>query len=581
MNRTFFIKLFLSFFFITLLFTSLFVVFSFPLIEKHYINTLTDELKELAFVIRPQILPLMKENRTDEIDKVVKGLRGDIDKRITIIGPKGTVLGDSDEDPTMMENHSDRHEVVLALKGDFASSIHFSDTLKKNMLYIAVPISDGDSVLGVVRVSVFLSDIDVLIGKLQRRILYIVVGIMLASLLGALLFSHALSMPVREIEKTAQKVADGDFKARVFLKQRDELGRLAGRFNFMAERIDTLFTELTHQKDELLSIISSIDEGIVVLDRDGKIMLMNESFKKIVGARSHSGAYYWEVIRKSEIDEIIKEVEEEKGPAHREIPFDERIFHVGAAYVPSKNEIVLTFHDITDIKTLETVKKEFVTNISHELKTPLTSIKGFLETMGNVSNKKNAHYLNIIKRNTERLISIVGDISHLSELEERSVLPSLEPVNVNGIVLDVISIFETRIKEKGITLVTDLEKKKTAITADPFQLEQMIINLIDNAVKYTNEGEIRVSTKTDKGWFTFTVSDTGIGIPNKDLPRIFERFYRADKSRSRRLGGTGLGLSIVKYIVLLHNGTIDVKSDVKSAAGSGSTFTVKLPVGKK
>ncbi len=577
MNRTFFVKLFVSFFFITLLFTSFFIMLTFPLIKKHYINTLTDELKELAFVIRPQILPLIKESRTDDIDRVVKDLRENIETRITVIDPDGVVLGDSDEEPGTMENHSDRHEIILALKGDIGSSIRFSDTLKKNMLYVAVPISDGGSVLGVVRVSLFLSHIDVLIGELQKRIFYIVMGIVLVSLVGALLFSHALSKPVREIEKTAQKVADGDFKARVFLKQRDELGKLANRFNYMAERIDTLFTELTHQKDELFSIISSIEEGIIVLDRDGKIMLTNESFQTIAGIDSPIGTYFWETMRKPGLDEIVKEAQVKRGSTHREMVFDERVFHVGAAYVTSKDEIVLTFHDITDIKTLEAVKKEFVTNISHELKTPLTAIKGFLETMGKISDKKNAHYFNIIKRNTERLISIVGDISHLSELEERSILPTLERVNINRIILDVISIFETQINEKGITLVTTLENKKTVITADPFQMEQMIINLIDNAVKYTNEGEIKISTKTVDGWFTLSVSDTGIGIPDKDLPRIFERFYRADKSRSRRLGGTGLGLSIVKYIVLLHNGIIDVNS----IKGSGTIFTVKLPAGKR
>lgn len=577
MNKTFSIKLFISFFIVTLLFTFFFIILTFPLIKKHYINTLTDELKELAFVIEPQIVPLIKEGSADDIDKLVKELRKNIETRITVIDPKGVVLGDSDEEPITMENHSDRQEIVSALKGNIGSSIRFSDTLKKSMLYVAVPISDGGPNLGVVRVSLFLSHIDVLIGKLQKRILYIVMGIMLVSLVGALLFSRALSKPVREIEKTAQKVADGDFKARVFLKQRDELGKLASRFNYMAERIDTLFTELTLQKDELFGIISSIEEGIIVLDRDGKIMLMNESFQKIAGIDSSIGTYFWEIIRKPELDEIVKEAQVKKGSTHREMAFGERVFHVGASYVPSKNEIVLTFHDITDIKSLEAVKKEFVTNISHELKTPLTAIKGFLETMGNVSNKKNAHYLNIIKRNTERLISIVGDISHLSELEERSILPSLEPVEINGIVLDVISIFETRIKEKGITLITNLEKRKTVISADPFQMEQMIINLIDNAVKYTNEGEIKVTTERDNGWFTLSVSDTGIGIPDKDLPRIFERFYRADKSRSRRLGGTGLGLSIVKYIVLLHNGIINVNS----IHGSGTIFTVKLPADKK
>ncbi|MCX5810579.1 MAG: ATP-binding protein, partial [Proteobacteria bacterium] len=236
-------------------------------------------------------------------------------------------------------------------------------------------------------------------------------------------------------------------------------------------------------------------------------------------------------------------------------------------------ETIVLLHDITDFKNLERMKKEFIANISHELRTPLTAIKGFVETLEDEEDVKNKRYLEIIKRHADRLIHIVGDLLLLSENEEKGAELELEEVSLKNIIENVLKIFENRAKEKNININVTIQDTLPFIQADPFKLEQMFINLIDNAIKYTEEGEITISITENNGLIVINVRDTGIGISNEYLPRIFERFYVVDKSRSKRLGGTGLGLSIVKHIVNLHGGTIDVES----TPGKGTQFIITLP----
>jgi two-component system phosphate regulon sensor histidine kinase PhoR len=234
---------------------------------------------------------------------------------------------------------------------------------------------------------------------------------------------------------------------------------------------------------------------------------------------------------------------------------------------------MVIFHDITEIKNTEKIKKDFILNVSHELRTPLTAIKGFIESLGTEIDKKNLRYLDILKRNTERLINIVNDLLVLSELEDRETVLRLEDVDLNQLIEDIRKIFEQKLKEKKLNLKIQSADKHITVKADSFQLEQIFINLIDNAIKYTQKGGIVITVKQDKKYTTISIEDTGIGIPKENLTRIFERFYVVNKSRSRSLGGTGLGLSIVKHIVLLHNGKIDVESTL----GKGTKFTISLP----
>jgi two-component system phosphate regulon sensor histidine kinase PhoR len=319
--------------------------------------------------------------------------------------------------------------------------------------------------------------------------------------------------------------------------------------------------------------VSSIQETLLVLDKEGRIKLTNESFQKTFNDEDVYNKFYWEVMRCPDFSELIKRVMEERKNQIQEVEFRDKHYLCSVTFLSSKEGLVAVLYDITDLKNLERVKKDFVANISHELRTPLTAIKGFVETLEEEEDIKNVQYLEIIKRHTDRLMNIGNDLLLLSELEQTDKALVIEDVNLVSLAENMLKVFEHRAKEKGIELKLEAAKELKNVQADSFKLEQMLINLIDNAIKYTEKGEVSIALKQNDSQSIIEISDTGIGIPASNLPRIFERFYVVDKSRSKKLGGTGLGLSIVKHIVLLHGGTIDVES----SQGMGTIFTIVLP----
>lgn len=574
MKKSIFIKIFGGYFLITIILVTLVLAFSFRTIKGYHIDTLTNNLRNIGDVLRLGIVPILENERFAELNTLTKRLGKEIQTRITVIDTKGVVLADSEKDAALMENHQNRPEIIEALEGKIGRSLRFSATLKKEMLYVAMPIKTNEKILGVLRVSLFLMDINNLLGDLKRKILHIALIMVVISLLGAIAFSKNLSNPIRKLADGAQKVASGDFDVKIFLRNKDELKDLADSFNYMTEKVKTLFADSSFQKDAMNSIISSIQESLLVLDKKGGITLCNESFKKMFQDDFAAGRPCCEVLKASKVSDLIKRMSEQRRNLTEEVELNEKIFLCSASFIASKEEVVLILYDITEIKRLEKIKKDFVVNVSHELRTPLTAIKGFVETLEDELSQKHKHYLGIIKRHTDRLINIVNDLLLLSELEERKFELIKEKVNLKDLIENVIKIFDQRLKEKGLTITLDANKEPFPIKADSFKLEQMFINLIDNAIKYTEKGDIKVSLIYNGEMANIEIQDTGIGIPEKDLARIFERFYVVDKSRSRRLGGTGLGLSIVKHIALLHNGKIDVES----ALGVGTRFIISLPV---
>jgi two-component system phosphate regulon sensor histidine kinase PhoR len=285
------------------------------------------------------------------------------------------------------------------------------------------------------------------------------------------------------------------------------------------------------------------------------------------------GKSYWTVVNDVSLLELIQRALGEKTSMSREVELFGHYYQCNATYLLNMDELVIIMHDITGIKHLQRIKRDFVSNVSHEMRTPLTAIKGYAETMKGID-EENESYLSVIKKHTERLINIVEDLLILSEMEEIGMKLDLDMVDVNETISSIMKIFNPRIQEKSLSVALQLDPHIPQIQADRLKLEQAFINLIDNAVKYTEKGTIAVSTKIIEGFLIIEVHDTGIGIPDTHIPRLFERFYTVDKSHSRKLGGTGLGLSIVKHIVLLHNGTIDVESEV----GEGTTFRIDLPL---
>jgi len=545
--------------------------FSFRTIKLHYINTLSLDLKNLAYTLKLKVLPLVEENDFKELDSLVKEIGKNIKTRITIIAPSGKVLADSEKNPEFMENHNSRPEVKQAKIKGFGKSLRFSTTVKEEMLYVAVPVRSKKKFLGVLRVSLFLKDINKLLNNLKLKIFGIVIFITFLSLLGAFLFSRNLSYPLKELVSASKKLADGDFSARVSFKRKDEIGKLAGSFNKMSEELKRLFDNLTLKQEELNSIITFLEEGLLVLDKKGRIILFNKSFKNLVQINPE-GRFWWEVLRNPSITQLIEKAKKEERVSSQELELNGKVFLCSFVFMPSKEELIIVLHDITEFKKLEKIKKDFVVNVSHELRTPLTAIKGYVETLEEEVKGSSKHYLDIVKKHTERLINIVSDLLLLSELEEKGLTQTGEKVNLEEIAKDVCKIFTQKAKEKNLKLSLICESKPV-IRGEPFKLEQMFINLIDNAIKYTEGGEVTVTLKQSDKKVIVKIKDTGIGIPKEHLDRIFERFYVVDKSRSRKLGGTGLGLSIVKHIVLLHNGRIDVKS----TPDKGTEFTIIFP----
>jgi len=575
MRRSIFFKIFGGYLFVTLVLSGLVLAFSFAGIRQFYIESATSDLRNLGVAVETGATPLVTEKNYRALDTLVKKIGREIRTRITIISPDGTVLADSEADPRTMENHRTRTEVAQALEGGMGKFLRVSGTLKQEMLYVALPLKAGNTTVGVVRLSLFLKEMNQALNRVKQKILLITLVILCISLLIALFFSRSLSRPISELSRASRKVADRDFNVRVFLRNRDELKDLADSFNSMVAQIRTLVAELTHQKGELTSIISSLQEGLLVLDRDDRVLLCNESFRKIISDGSIEGKFFWEVFREPRFDEMTRKVRSSRQNLVEEIEFRKKVYLCGATFLESEGEIAMVFHDITQIKILERVKTDFVLNVSHELRTPLTAIKGFTETLQEeTKDEQSAHYISIIRRNTDRLINIINDLLSISELEARSIELQFGEVDLRNLVENLIKTFDPRVKAKGLYLKLDAARDLPVIEADSFRLEQMFINLIDNAVKYSENGGIDIILRPVTRGVSIVVKDTGIGIPQDHLARIFERFYVVDKSRSRKMGGTGLGLSIVKHVVMMHKGAIEVES----AIGVGSTFTVTLPL---
>jgi two-component system phosphate regulon sensor histidine kinase PhoR len=573
MKRSFFSKIFIGYLLIIFALSSLILVLSLNTVQEFYRDVLTESLRNIAYTLNPEVAHFLGTGRADELDRFIKNLGSKIHTRVTIIATDGTVLADSDENTKSMENHSHRPEVVEALQGKTGKSIRFSSTANRDMLYVAVPIEKNGKITGVIRTSLFLKDIDNLLTKLNYHVAWISLGIVFIALLGAFLISNSVVRPIKNLTSAARKVASGDFSARVFLKTKDELRELADSFNRMNEEMQRMFSELGRQKEELDSIIHSLQEGLLVLDKQGRIIRANESFQKIAGSQPVEGKLYWQIMRNPQLAELLKKAGIEKRKFVEELTLGDRVFMCSVTPLEGGEGTVSIFHDITEIKNIEKIKKDFVINVSHELRTPLTAIKGYAETLRKeVDAAPGQKYIEIIERNTDRLINIVNDLLLLSSLEEKAAL-ELEDIDLRGFLENVIKIFDQRLKDKELSLVVDVKENLPTIKADLFKLEQMLVNLLDNAVKYTDCGEIAISVDAQEKKVRIQIKDTGIGIPKDDIPRIFERFYVVDKSRSRKSGGTGLGLSIVKHIVLLHNGTINIES----APGQGTAVTITLP----
>lgn len=555
-------------------------------LERSYMETLQELLwRESRFIAETISDPMQVYNTKLLSDRVEQYMPAD-DVRVTIIDRNGNVRYDSESDPLVMENHADRPEFAASLQGEKGTSRRYSDTLGFDMLYVAVPIAIEGEVIGSVRSAMSMEEISTTIYRMWYSLL---TGLFITLVVGSLIVSKIssnISKPIEEITRVAQNITQRQFESRVKLKARDEIGQLAGAINFMASSLEQQMFDISENQQRLTGVLTNMTSGVIFVSENRRIMLVNPAVEKLLGTSGTelTGKLHIEAGKSfglsQYIDRCIDLGEKFREEVHIYYP-QERILDVSfAPYINYKGEakgVVTVLYDITEIRRLEKMRSNFVANVSHELRTPITSIKGFTETLldGALHDEEICrNFLQIIYDESERLNRMVRDILDLSKIEQKKIPLTMEHLNVYTLIADLMALVQEQASKKQQNLILP-ESADVWLVTDRDCLHQILLNLVSNAIAYTPEGgTIATKISQDQRGVSIQVSDTGIGIPEQDLSRIFERFYRVDKARSRDSGGTGLGLAIVKHLVE----TLDGQITVESKEGVGTTFTLFFPL---
>ena len=531
------------------------------------------------------------------LQSLVKTAGGHALARVTVIRPDGVVLADSetpDEAVAQLENHRTRREVVQALADGRGTDIRLSATTGKRMFYLALPLRASDrTTLAIVRLALPMTTVDARIRDVEHAlVLAFGIALAMAAILSVFL-SRGLTRPLSDMAAVARQLAAGSLRQRIATTARDEIGVLGRALDHMADQLESTIREVTEDRAQLLAVLTSMAEGVMVLDYRGVVLQINTALERmfLIHRATARGRTYQEVVRLEDLNELVTQVLATKESRSKEITAGTSTLHVGASVAGGLREneacVVLVFHDVTAIRRLEKVRKDFVANVSHELRTPLTSIKGYVEALldGKEHSEEALGYLQIVLKQSDRLNLILDDLLQLSQIESGQVLFKHDPVAIETVIERTVALIQPMVTKKGHRLTVSLAEALPAVLGDEERLVQVMTNLLDNAVKYTpDRGAIAIAAhavKAARGQpdgtthdaIEITVSDNGLGIPEADRPRVFERFYRVDKARSRELGGTGLGLAIVKHIVEGHGGQINVEPN----RPIGSRFVVRLP----
>ncbi|MBL0224219.1 MAG: HAMP domain-containing protein [Geobacteraceae bacterium] len=577
-------KLVLSYIFLIVLITGSFYLYFNHTLQKGMIEESRANLASQTQLAR---LLVTSDKQVTSPQQLAESIGTAIKARVTLIAPDGRVIGDSDVGPARLaqvENHLQRPEVQEALKNGSGSALRYSETLRTSMLYSAMTYRSG-STSGVIRLAMPLE----YLASARSALHGMAGGAALAAILIGLLFSYALSnltsKPLRDMADAAARIGRGGSKARIPVVSNDEIGMLAGVLNDMSERIEDQVQRLSAEKQRLDTILRSMGEGVMVTAPDGVIIMVNPAFRRLFSiAGEVEGKKLVEISRHPDLLESFNDIgKPDVNDLLREISIKPNDITLFTHWVPLnvdgiRQGIVAVFHDISDLKKAENMRRDFVANVSHELRTPVTIIKGYAETLldGTLESDpvRAARFVEIISSHSERLTNLINDILTLSSLETKEAILELSPIDVSGTIAKACMLLQERAVQKNIAIVNEsIGGSLPRVMADQGRLEQVVVNLLENAIKYTSDGgTVRLFTEDEDTFIRVSVADTGIGIPFKDLPRIFERFYRVDEARTREQGGTGLGLAIVKHIVQLHGGNVSVTSD----PGKGSVFSFTL-----
>ncbi len=507
--------------------------------------------------------------------------------RVTVISPKGLVLGESEGESAEMESHYYREEVQKAYAGKTGFSRRFSNTLKKDMLYVAHPLVNQDGTISAVRVALPMKSINDLFWPEAVKVLMISLSGILAAVLISRHFVKSILNPIQQLSSASSRIAEGQYGLRIMDSAQDEIGDLTRSFNLMSEKLQQSMEESKTSAVKTSAILSSMINRIIAIDNERRVMFINPVAETLLGIDEDSvkGHHVMEIIRSNLLDDCLERFLISDQIATTDIEIFEpsqRIISISTTPILSEEQQkmggVILLQDVTEIRKLEQMRKDFVANVSHELKTPLTSIQGFVETLkaGAAEQKPiRDKFLDILDIESSRLSTLIDDLLMLSDIENRTRYVVHDDIPVIRSVQEVIEMLSELAQRKEIVLTLDTPAQLPSLIGNSGWFKQMIINLVDNAIKYTPEqGAVHVALSADEDALEITVADTGIGIDQEHITRLFERFYRVDKARSREVGGTGLGLAIVKHIVLAMGGLIFVNSK----PGEGSTFTVRFPL---
>lgn len=570
----FFTRIGSGFLLIILLFFFLFIYFLNKSTKNEFVSLTINQVKQIHTVTQQLVIPSFLTDNTTDFDALIKRISLNMNFRLSLIDTNGSVLGDSEMNPKLITNQLSKKEVLDAVKHSIGTNFEEYHNLENDLLYVCIPIQLFNKNIAFLRYGIELKELSATIKEQNKIIFFISIALAIISLIATYIISKIISKPIIQISNAAERVGKGDFNTKILLNQKYKMKEISSIFNNMIFKVKSLFEEISIQKEELAGIIKSIREGLLVIDMEGKILLSNDGFKQIVKKDDILGNYYWEIISNNKFADFVKKTQKKRKSYFDEIELDGKFYLCSYNFLDAKKEIVIIISDITQLKILENIKKDLVVNVSHELRTPLTAIKGFIETLEDEIGEEHKNYIGIIHRHTNRLINIVEDLMTLSKLEDSSSKLEKSIVNIKDILDNVYKIFVQRLNEKNLHFELKIDENLPKISVDIYRIEQLFINLIDNAIKYTDCGTIFVDISATDGMMQIIIQDTGIGIPKDKLERIFERFFTVDKSRSRKVGGTGLGLSIVKHIVLQHSGEIKLESEI----GRGTKFIVLLPL---
>jgi two-component system phosphate regulon sensor histidine kinase PhoR len=515
--------------------------------------------------------------------------------RVTLVAPDGRVLADSERRPdevAEMENHAARPEVRAALNGSVGRDLRRSSELGAPLIYVAVPVSESGRVVGALRLAAPLEAATPAYESL-RGVMLAGGAVALVVALGIGLFvAGRVTRPVVEMEDVARQMSEGNFRVRASVRSPDEIGTLGRSLNVMAGRLREKIDDLEREQAKATAILDAMVEGVIATDGHDHIILLNERARGIfgLGQTRVERRPLLEVIRNVDLHGLLNEsrAAADGEVVSREIKLpepSERVLQVHAVplrFTGDEPGVVIILHDITELRRLEQVRTEFVANVSHELRTPLTAIQGYLETLldGALEEPQHARkFLEIVFRHTERLGRLTDDLTDLSNIELGRISLRIEPTDLTEVTESALAIIQPRAGSGRVTVEASLPADMPEVLADRDRLAQILINLADNAVKYTPAGgHVWVEAqRLPSGMVEVAVRDTGVGVPKADLPRLTERFYRVDKARSRELGGTGLGLAIVKHLVLAHGGELGIESEL----WKGTTVRFTLPTSKR